>query len=93
MCTRIRHRAMKTAVAWAGAVVLVVTVSACAATPHQEGEMLGGTHVMPEQGKVGVMSNQAMPSASIDCSPEALAKMPPEHRQACPNTTGLPTQR
>jgi hypothetical protein len=28
--------------------------------------MLGGTHVMPEQGKVGVMSNQAMPSASID---------------------------
>src|ERR1700730_3152740 len=35
------------AMAWAGAVVLVVTVSACAATPHQEGEMLGGTHVMP----------------------------------------------
>jgi hypothetical protein len=55
--------------------------------------MLGGTHVMPDQGKVAVMSNQAMPSASIDCSPEALAKMPPEHRQACPNTTGLPTQR
>jgi hypothetical protein len=53
--------------------------------------MLGGTHVMPNKG--GVMSNQAMPSSSIDCSPEALANMPPEHRQACPNTTGLPTQR
>jgi hypothetical protein len=53
--------------------------------------MLGGTHAMPNKG--GVMSTQAMPSASIDCSAEALAKMPPEHRQACPNTTGLPTQR
>jgi len=43
--------------------------------------MLGGTHTMPNKG--GMMSNQAMPSASIDCSPEALANMPPEHRQAC----------
>ena len=43
--------------------------------------MLGGTHTMPNKG--GLMSNQAMPSGSIDCSPEALAKMPPEHRQAC----------
>jgi hypothetical protein len=42
---------------------------------------------MPNKG--GVMSNQAMPSRSIDCSPEALANMPPEHRQAC----GLPPQR
>ena len=82
---------MKRAMAWACGVVLVVTVSACAATPHQEDTMLGGTHVMPNKG--GVMSNQAMPSGSIDCSAEALAKMPPEHRQACPNTTGLPTQR
>jgi hypothetical protein len=73
--------AMKRAMACAGAVALVVTVCACAATPHQEGEMLGGTHVMPNKG--GMMSNQAMPSASIDCSPEALANMPPEHRQAC----------
>ena len=81
MSTQIRHRATNRAVAWAGAVVLVVTLSACAATPHQEGEMLGGTHTMPNKG--GLMSNQAMPSGSIDCSPEALAKMPPEHRQAC----------
>jgi hypothetical protein len=43
--------------------------------------MLGGTHEMPNKG--GLMSNEAMPSASIDCSPEALAKMPPEHRAAC----------
>jgi len=43
--------------------------------------MLGGTHSMPNKG--GLMSNQAMPAASIDCSPEALANMPPEHRQAC----------
>jgi hypothetical protein len=81
---------MKRAMAWAGAVVFVVTVSACAATPHQEGEMLGGTHVMPNKG--GVMSNQAMPSGSIDCSEAALANMPPEHRQAC-QRTGQPTQR
>ena len=87
MYTRNRHRAMKRAMARAGAMVLIVTVSACAATPHQEGEMLGGTHVMP--GKGGLMSNQAMPSRSIDCSEEALANMPPEHRQACPP----PTQR
>jgi hypothetical protein len=61
--------------------VRALTVSACAATPHQEDQMLGGTHVMPNKG--GIMSNEAMPSASIDCTPEALAKMPPEHRAAC----------
>ena len=81
MFTQIRHRAMKRAMAWAGGVVLVVAVSACAATPHQEDKMLGGTHEMPN--KAGLMSNQAMPAGSIDCSPEALANMPPEHRQAC----------
>ena len=82
MHARHRNRGMKRAMAWLGGVVLVLTVSACAATPHQEDQMLGGTHVMPSKG--GIMSNQAMPSASIDCSPEALAKMPPEHRAACP---------
>ena len=78
---RVRRSGMKRAMAWAGRMVLVVTVSACAATPHQEDKMLGGTHVMPN--KSGTMSNEAMPSASIDCSPEALAKMPPEHRALC----------
>ena len=58
--------------------VLVVTVSACAASPHSGDTMLGGTHEMPTKGSV--MSNQAMPSRSIDCSAEALANMPPEHR-------------
>ena len=81
MHARHRNRGMKRAVAWLGGVVLVLTVSACAATPHQEDQMLGGTHVMPNKG--GIMSNQAMPSASIDCSAEALANMPPEHRAAC----------
>ena len=81
MHTRLRNRGMKKAMAWLGGVVLVLTVSACAATPHQEDQMLGGTHVMPNKG--GIMSNQAMPSASIDCSGEALANMPPEHRAAC----------
>ena len=75
---------MKNAMAWAGAVILVVTVSACASTPHQGGEMLGGTHTMPNKG--GMMSNQVMPSRSFDCSEEALANMPPEHRQACQPT-------
>ena len=90
MSTRIRRGAMNRAIAWAGVVVLVVTVSACAASPHSGDTMLGGTHEMPN--KAGVMSNQAMPSASIDCSPQALANMPPEHRQACEHA-GLPTQR
>ena len=81
MHARLRNRGMKRAMAWLGGVVLVLTVSACAATPHQEDQMLGGTHVMPNKG--GIMSNQAMPSASIDCSAEALANMPPEHRAAC----------
>ena len=72
---------MKRAIALVGAVVVAAGLSACAATPHQEGQMLGGTHEMPNKG--GLMSNQAMPSASIDCSPEALAAMPPEHRAAC----------
>ena len=75
---------MKSAMAWAGAVVLVVTVSTCAPTPHQGDEMLGGTHTMPNKG--GMMSNQVMPSRSFDCSEEALANMPPEHRQACQPT-------
>ena len=72
---------MKRAIALVGAVVMAAGLSACAATPHQEGQMLGGTHEMPNKG--GLMSNQAMPSASIDCSPEALAAMPPEHKAAC----------
>ena len=42
-----------------------------------------GTHNMPGPGKVGTMSNQVMPELSPNCSPEALATMPPEHRAAC----------
>ena len=42
-----------------------------------------GTHNVPGPGKIGAMSNKVMPERSPDCSPEALATMPPEHRAAC----------
>jgi hypothetical protein len=75
---------MKRAMVWAGAVVLAATVSACAPGPHTDDTMLRGTHNMPGPPKAtGTMSNEVMPSRSPDCSPEALANMPPEHRQAC----------
>ena len=57
----------------------------CAAYNPQHGagsSMVSGTHNMPGP-KAGTMSNQAMPSMSPNCSPEALATMPPEHRSAC----------
>jgi len=41
-----------------------------------------GTHNMPGP-KAGTMSNQAMPAMSPNCSQEALAAMPSEHRLAC----------
>ncbi len=50
---------------------------------HPDNEMLRGTHTMQGTPKPGSMSNKVMPSRSPDCSPEALANMPPEHRKAC----------
>ena len=50
---------------------------------HPDNEMLRGTHTMQGTPKPGAMSNKVMPSRSPDCSPEALAKMQPEHRKAC----------
>jgi hypothetical protein len=44
--------------------------------------MLSGTPNMPGP-KAGKMSNQAMPAMSPNCSQEALAAMPSEHRLAC----------
>jgi hypothetical protein len=44
--------------------------------------MLSGTPNMPGP-KAGTMSNQAMPAMSTNCSQEALAAMPSEHRLAC----------
>ena len=45
---------MKRAIALVGAVVVAAGLSACAATPHQEDQMLGGTDEMPNKG--GLMS-------------------------------------
>lgn len=50
------------------------------ATEHSEADMLSGSHVM---GSKNMMSDQAMPSHSMNCTPEALANMPPEHRRMC----------
>jgi hypothetical protein len=57
----------------------------CAAYNPQHGtgsSMLSGTPNMPGP-KAGTMSNQAMPAMSPNCSQEALAAMPSEHRLAC----------
>ena len=74
---------MKRAMIWAGAVALAAAVSACAPGPHTDDTMLRGTHNMPVGTKANTMSNEVMPTRSPDCSPAALANMPPEHRQAC----------
>ena len=50
---------------------------------HPDNEMLRGTHTMQGTTKPGTMGNKVMPERSPDCSPEALAKMSPEHRAAC----------
>ncbi len=82
---------MKRAMLWAGAVVLAVTVSACA---HTDDPMLSGAHSMTGPAKATTMSNEVMPSRNPNCTEEALAKMPPEHRQACfGNNPPPPTQR
>ena len=67
--------------ALAGATVMAATVAGCASQPHTYADMLAGQHPMPPK---GWMQDRAMPSRSRDCTEEALAKMPPEHRQACP---------
>ena len=73
---------MNKAVLLTSAVMLAATLSACASGPHTVDTMATGSHVMPGP-KAGTMSDRVMPSRSADCTDEALAKMPPEHRQAC----------
>ena len=65
------------------------TASCAPYNPQHEGgsPMVMGTHNMPGT-KAGTMSNQAMPPMSPNCSPEALATMPPEHRLACQRPPG-----
>jgi hypothetical protein len=75
---------MKRAIGWAAAAALVALTAACEPRPHTEDTMLSGSHIMSTP-KTSIMSDRVMPSGSINCSPEALATMPPEHRQACLN--------
>jgi hypothetical protein len=78
----------------ASAAVLAGSLSAWAAetgtttgnateTPgHTMDHMTAGMHTMPGN-KQSHMSNKAAPRHTPNCSDEALAKMPPEHRAAC----------
>ena len=75
---------MKRTIGLAAAAVLVALTVACEPRPHTEDTMLSGSHIMSTP-KTGVMSDRVMPSGSMNCSSEALATMPPEHRQACLN--------
>jgi hypothetical protein len=52
------------------------------APTHTADSMASGSHAMPDN-KQHHMSDRTMPSRSPNCSEEALAKMPPEHRAAC----------
>jgi hypothetical protein len=74
---------MKRATALVGVIVVAAGLSACAPQPPTSDMTMYGTHNMPGPGKIGAMSNQVMPERSPNCSPEALATMPPEHRAAC----------
>lgn len=71
---------MRKILTWVGVAMFVAAVSACA---HTEDQMQAGTHNMPPNPKINTMSNKAMPEANPNCTPEALASMPPEHRAAC----------
>ena len=78
---------MKRTLGFAAAVVLVGFTAACELLPHTDDTMLSGSHVMytPMSTPQRSMPDRLMPSRSRDCTEEALATMPPEHRQACVN--------
>ena len=75
-----------------GSLLIAAAVSASAAdtpsagTPqpatHSTDSMTAGSHAMPAQ-KHMHMSDRVMPSKSKDCTDEALAKMPADHKAAC----------
>ena len=81
---------MKKLLALTSSLLFAAVVSASAAdTPttdttatHSKESMAAGSHVMPAQ-KHMHMSDRVMPSKSKDCTEEALAKMPADHRAAC----------
>lgn len=76
---------MKPTIGLAAAAVLVGFTAACEPQLHTEDTMLSGSHIMytPMSTPQRSMPDRIMPSRSRDCSKEALATMPPEHRQAC----------
>jgi hypothetical protein len=65
--------------AWAAETGSPATTAGAA---HSTDSMTAGTHTMPAQKQMH-MSNKAMPSQNQNCSEDALAKMPAEHRAAC----------
>lgn len=76
---------MKRTIGLAAVVVLVGFTAACEPRPHTDDTMLSGSHIMdtPMSKPPRSMPDRVMPSHSYNCSEEALATMPPEHRQAC----------
>jgi hypothetical protein len=78
---------MKRTIGLGVGMALIALIAACEPRPHTDDTMLSGSHIMSTP-KTGTMSDRVMPAGSINCSPEALATMPPEHRQACLNAPG-----
>lgn len=80
-------RTMKRTIGLAVGAVLIALTAACEPRPHTEDTMLSGSHVMytPMSTPQRSMTDRLMPSRSPDCTEEALATMPPEHRRACPS--------
>jgi hypothetical protein len=82
---------MKKIIALAGVALLAgfvtagaaeTSTSAATATTHTADSMTSGTHTMAAQKQMH-MSNKVMSSHNPNCSEEALAKMPADHRAAC----------
>ena len=90
---------MRKIFALAGAAMLAGSMSAWAADPvattgktaetadHSTEHMTQGMHMMSKQNH---MSNKAMPARSPNCTEEAIAKMPADHRAALDRTEFLP---
>ena len=80
-------RTMKRTIGLGGGAALIALIAACEPRLHTDDTMLSGSHIMstPMSTPQRSMPDRVMPSRSFDCTEEALATMPPEHRQACPN--------
>ena len=83
---------MKRTISLGVGMALIALTAACEPRPHTDDTMLSGSHIMstPMSTPQRSMPDRVMPSHSFDCTEEALAAMPPEHRQACPNARKSP---